>query len=57
VTDSAGISVAAALLNLFADFPGMPTRPLGFRVAAFVEAHIEQGPELDQGTGGESSTS
>jgi len=40
--------MAAALSNLFADFPGMATRPLGFPVVAFVEAYIEQGPELDQ---------
>jgi hypothetical protein len=40
--------MAAALLNLFADFPDMATRPLGFSVVAFVEAYIEQGPELDR---------
>jgi hypothetical protein len=39
--------MAAALSNLFADFPGMATRPLGFPVVAFVEA-FEQGPELDR---------
>jgi hypothetical protein len=41
--------MAAALSNLFPDFPGMATRPLGFPVVAFVEAYIEQGPELDLG--------
>jgi N-carbamoyl-L-amino-acid hydrolase len=33
--------------RLFAAFPDIPMRPLGFPAAAFVELHIEQGPVLD----------
>jgi N-carbamoyl-L-amino-acid hydrolase len=47
VKDAAGVSVKAELARLAAAFPEMPRRPLGFPVAGFVEAHIEQGPELE----------
>jgi N-carbamoyl-L-amino-acid hydrolase len=45
--DDAGVTVEAALLAMRAALPGAAARPLGFPVAAFVEAHIEQGPELE----------
>ena len=48
VCDSRGTSVAAALKGLDAAFPGLPLRPLGGPVAAYVEAHIEQGPLLER---------
>ena len=47
VRDAAGISVADALDALYAAFPALRRRPLGFPVAAYVEAHIEQGPILE----------
>jgi len=47
VQDAAGITVGSELARLRAAFPEVPTRPLGFPVAAFVEAHIEQGPALE----------
>src|SRR6218665_3514771 len=46
VRDADGIPVAAALDALHAAFPALRRRPLGFPVAAYVEAHIEQGPVL-----------
>jgi N-carbamoyl-L-amino-acid hydrolase len=46
-TDCDGISVGAALDELAAIFPDLAQRPLGFPVKAFIEAHIEQGPELE----------
>ncbi len=45
--DAGGTTVAVALAELFAAFADLPQRPLGFPVAAFVEAHIEQGPQLE----------
>ncbi len=47
VTDDAGISVEEALRGTRAALKGVPERPLGCQVAAFIEAHIEQGPELE----------
>ncbi|BBK30401.1 N-carbamoyl-L-amino-acid hydrolase [Stella humosa] len=47
VADAAGIRVEAELARLDAAFPDMARRPVGFPVAAYVEAHIEQGPELE----------
>jgi N-carbamoyl-L-amino-acid hydrolase len=47
VRDAAGISVADALDALHAAFPSLRRRSLGFPVAAYVEAHIEQGPMLE----------
>jgi len=43
VRDGEGVSVANALEHRLV----LPQRPLGFPVAAFIEAHIEQGPELE----------
>ena len=45
--DADGVSVADALDALHAAFPALRRRPLGFPVAAYVEAHIEQGPLLE----------
>ncbi|MDR5759590.1 allantoate amidohydrolase [Caballeronia sp. LZ035] len=48
VTDKGGVSVAAALADVRAVLHEVPERALGQRVAAFVEAHIEQGPMLEK---------
>jgi beta-ureidopropionase / N-carbamoyl-L-amino-acid hydrolase len=45
--DHDGVTVAAALERTRARVPGAIERPLGIKVASFVEAHIEQGPELE----------
>lgn len=47
VRDAKGVSVADALDALHAAFPALRRRPLGFALAAYVEAHIEQGPILE----------
>ncbi len=47
VTDSAGIRFADALEATLAATPGLPRRSFGFEVAAYVEPHIEQGPQLE----------
>lgn len=47
VRDAAGVSVSDALAAVLAAEPQLPRRPLGTPVAAFVEAHIEQGPILE----------
>ena len=47
VKDLDGISVAEALPALLAATPEATKRPLGFPIAAFIEAHIEQGPILE----------
>ncbi|NVM93081.1 N-carbamoyl-L-amino-acid hydrolase [Variovorax sp. SG517] len=45
--DAEGVAVGDALDALHAAFPELRRRPLGFPVAAYVEAHIEQGPLLE----------
>jgi N-carbamoyl-L-amino-acid hydrolase len=45
--DAAGISVRDALAQTLAAAPVEGRRPLGFPIAAYVEAHIEQGPILE----------
>lgn len=45
--DAAGVSVADALDAIHAAFPVLRRRPLGFAIAAYIEAHIEQGPVLE----------
>lgn len=45
--DAHGVTVADALDALHAAFPALRRRPLGFPLAAYVEAHIEQGPVLE----------
>jgi beta-ureidopropionase / N-carbamoyl-L-amino-acid hydrolase len=46
VTDPKGASVASALAETLAAVP-LPRVELGGKVAAYVEAHIEQGPRLE----------
>lgn len=48
VRDRAGTRVGDLLPAALAATPGAARRPVGFPVAAFVEAHIEQGPELER---------
>jgi N-carbamoyl-L-amino-acid hydrolase len=48
VRDAAGVSVREGLAALREAFPDLPSRPLGRPVAAYVEAHIEQGPILER---------
>jgi beta-ureidopropionase / N-carbamoyl-L-amino-acid hydrolase len=45
--DFDGLTVGEALKRTRAHVPMAADRPLGVPVAAFVEAHIEQGPELE----------
>ena len=47
VTDLDGTTVAQALERMNRALGDVPLRPLGFVPAAFVEAHIEQGPRLE----------
>lgn len=48
VTDADGVSVDEALRGMRDAFPALPEQPLGRPVAAYVEAHIEQGPVLER---------
>jgi|SRR5215831_6779984 len=48
IQDLEGVTVADALAGLRLAFPDVPARKLGFVPAAFVEAHIEQGPRLEK---------
>lgn len=48
VSDAEGITVAEALDNAARVLSDVPLRPLGSPVAAYVEAHIEQGPILEK---------
>jgi N-carbamoyl-L-amino-acid hydrolase len=45
--DYEGVTLAEAMQATRRAVPMAADRPLGFPVAAFVEAHIEQGPELE----------
>jgi N-carbamoyl-L-amino-acid hydrolase len=45
--DRAGVRLGDALAATLAATPGLAQRALGFPVAAYVEAHIEQGPRLE----------
>jgi N-carbamoyl-L-amino-acid hydrolase len=45
--DAAGVSVGEALAQTLAAAPVEDRRSLGFPIAAYVEAHIEQGPILE----------
>jgi N-carbamoyl-L-amino-acid hydrolase len=47
LTDSAGIRLEDALATTLAATPSLATRPFGFAIAAYVEPHIEQGPQLE----------
>jgi beta-ureidopropionase / N-carbamoyl-L-amino-acid hydrolase len=48
VRDAGGVSVEEGLADLHAAFPELPLRVLQRPVAAYVEAHIEQGPVLER---------
>lgn len=48
VTDAQGVSVAQALQFMASRLPTIPQRALGTPIHAYVEAHIEQGPVLEQ---------
>lgn len=48
VMDSAGISVAEAVAQVLGRDDNVPLRPFKRPVAAFIEAHIEQGPLLER---------
>ncbi|MGQ0654542.1 MAG: peptidase dimerization domain-containing protein, partial [Betaproteobacteria bacterium] len=48
VRDAAGISVEQGLAEMAKAFLSVPQRGLGRPVAAYVEAHIEQGPVLEK---------
>ena len=45
--DAAGIALRDALAETLAATPGLARRPFGFPIAAYVEPHIEQGPQLE----------
>ena len=45
--DMDGVTVTKALTELRVAMPAVRARPLGGEVAAFIEAHIEQGPQLE----------
>jgi beta-ureidopropionase / N-carbamoyl-L-amino-acid hydrolase len=48
IKDRAGVAVRDALKEVLAAEKTLPQRPLGFPVAGFIEAHIEQGTILEQ---------
>jgi len=48
VADYEGVTVGEAMQAARAALSDLPERPLGFPVGAFVEAHIEQGPILEE---------
>ena len=48
VSDERGFTVGHELEAMKAAFPDVPLRPLRREVAAYVEAHIEQGPVLER---------
>ena len=47
LTDGAGIRLGDALALTLAATPEVPQRPFGLPIAAYLEPHIEQGPELE----------
>ncbi|MCZ6597290.1 MAG: M20 family metallo-hydrolase [Planctomycetota bacterium] len=47
-TDADGVRLEVALRETLAATPDLERRELGFPVAAYVEAHIEQGPRLEE---------
>lgn len=48
VTDADGTTTATALETVLATFPDLERREFGMPMAAFIEAHIEQGPVLER---------
>ena len=47
LVDRQGVTLEEALTDTLASTPGLPHRPFGHPFAAYVEAHIEQGPRLE----------
>ena len=47
LADAAGVTLAEALAETLAATPDLPRRPFGFPIAAYLEPHIEQGPQLE----------
>lgn len=47
VADGDGVSVAQGVEQVRAAEPDIPSRPIGSPLAAYIEAHIEQGPILE----------
>ena len=47
IVDREGVALGDALAETLAATPGLPQRPFGHPFAAYVEAHIEQGPRLE----------
>ena len=47
IVDREGVTLGDALAETLASTPGLPQRPFGHPFAAYVEAHIEQGPRLE----------
>ena len=47
LADREGVTLEDALAETLASTPGLPHRPFGHPFAAYVEAHIEQGPRLE----------
>ncbi len=47
ITDDASITVGQAVAGFHKTLSGIPHRPLGISVNAYIEAHIEQGPILE----------
>lgn len=45
--DESGVTFGDALSEVLRAFAHLPQRPLGFPVGAYLEAHIEQGPVLE----------
>jgi N-carbamoyl-L-amino-acid hydrolase len=48
ILDKAGISLGEALVETLGSTPDLPVRDFGTPFAAYVEAHIEQGPRLEE---------
>ena len=47
LADAAGTRFGDALAETLAATPGLPRRSFGFPIAAYIEPHIEQGPQLE----------
>jgi beta-ureidopropionase / N-carbamoyl-L-amino-acid hydrolase len=47
LVDAAAVRLADALAETLAATPDLPRRPFGFPIAAYLEPHIEQGPQLE----------
>jgi N-carbamoyl-L-amino-acid hydrolase len=47
LTDAQRVRLGAALVETLAATPDLPRRPFGFPIEAYLEPHIEQGPQLE----------